>query len=222
MRIWTVQLDRLLRTGMSPSGDTRWSALWLVAQVLLFGLSYGAVMGTFGGVAGERLLQIGYSAVKVPLLLLVTFIVSLPSFFVLNTLFGVRGDFAAAVRSLLATQAVLTIILAALSPYTALWYRSSADYNSAIVFNGLMFAIATFTAQWLLRRIYRPLIARNPRHRWLLRTWSVLYAFVAIQLAWVLRPFVGDPHKTVQFFREDAWGNAYVVVAHMLWDLILR
>ena len=50
-------------------------------------------MGTFGGLHGDRPLQLLYSALKVPLLLLVTFCLSLPSFFVLNTILGVRADF---------------------------------------------------------------------------------------------------------------------------------
>jgi len=40
----------------------------------------------------------------------------------------------------------------------------------------------------------------------------VLYVFVAVQLAWVLRPFVGSPNVPTRFFRENAWSNAYGVV----------
>jgi hypothetical protein len=35
-------------------------------------------------------------------------------------------------------------------------------------------------------------------------------------MAWVLRPFVGDPNQPTHFFREGAWGNAYVEVARMI------
>ena len=40
--------------------------------------------------------------------------------------------------------------------------------------------------------------------------WMFLYVFIAIQSAWVLRPFVGAPDLPVRFFREEAWDNAYV------------
>ena len=119
-----------------------------------------------------------YSAVKVPLLLLATLMLSLPSYFVLNTLLGVRSDFAAAWRAVVASQAGLTIILVSLAPITAFWYASTSNYRSAILFNALMFAVASAGAQLMLRRAYRPLIEREPKHRWLLRTWIVLYAFV--------------------------------------------
>jgi hypothetical protein len=85
------------------------------------------------------------------------------------------------------------------------------------VFNGMMFAIASLTAQWLLRQYYRPLIARNPHHRRLLWGWLIVYTFVAIQMAWLLRPFVGAPKLEVRFLRPDAWDNAYVFVARLVW-----
>jgi hypothetical protein len=188
----------------------------LAMLVLAFGMSYGAAMGTFGGVAGDRWLQVVYSAVKVPILLLATCALSLPSFFVLNTLVGLRDDFAVALRALLAAQAGLTIILVALAPLTLLWYASSAAYHAAILFNALMFTVASAGAQVMLRRAYRPLVARDPRHRVLLRLWLVVYAFVGIQMGWMLRPFVGEPARPVEFFREDTWGNAYVIVARMV------
>ena len=66
--------------------------------MLIFGFAYGAAMGSFGGVAGERAWQLLYSAVKAPLLLLATFAIGLPFFFVLNTLYGLRRDFREALR----------------------------------------------------------------------------------------------------------------------------
>jgi hypothetical protein len=181
----------------------------LVTLLIGFGAIYGAVMGSFGGWGGDRWRQVIFSAVKVSLLLLATYALSVPSYFVLNTLAGVRRDFGRALQALAATQTSLTIILASLTPLTAVWYVSCANYNAAILFNALMFGVASLAAQQTLRRYYRPLIAGAPRHRWLLRAWMVIYAFVGIQMAWVLRPFVGMPGLEVRFFRQGAWGNAY-------------
>ena len=79
-----------------------------------------------------------------------------------------------------------------------------------------MFAVASLGAQWILRREYRPLIRKDVRHLWMLRAWIVIYVFVGIQMAWVLRPFIGDPLKAVQFFREGSWSNAYEEVWKIL------
>ena len=152
--------DIVLRGELSAPGATPERRLpvlaSLIAAIVAYGMFYGAVMGSYGGANGWRLWQAVYSAAKVPLLLGATFWLSLPFFFVLNTLLGLRDDFRRVVRALAGTQAVLTLILASLAPITAFWYVSTTDYQNAILFNGEMFAIASFGAQWLLRREYPP------------------------------------------------------------------
>jgi hypothetical protein len=216
--------DNLLRGERLPARGTRDQRLpvfgSLILAIVVYGMFYGGVMGSYGGVSGLRLWQAVYSAVKVPLLMITTFLLSLPSFFVLNTLFGLRDDFARVVRALISTQAGLTVILSALAPFTAFWYVSGSNYEPAILFNGMMFAVASSSAQWMLRREYIPLIESNPKHRWMLRTWIVIYVFVGIQMGWVLRPFIGNPKAPVQFFREGSWSNAYEVVLQMIWDVL--
>ncbi len=214
-------LSRPLRWLDHPAGVLRArpaSLRTLLSIIVIFSITYGLVMGSFSVDGHLRGRQMLYSSLKMPLLLLATFAISLPSFFVLNTLMGVRDDFKLALRSVAATQAGLTIVLASLAPITAFWYASSAVYERAILFNALMFALASLAAQWLLRRLYRPLIARDARHRLLLRCWLVIYAFVGIQMGWLLRPFIGHPGVKTEFFRAESWGNAYVVV----WELIVK
>jgi hypothetical protein len=222
MHAFLVRADDVLRRRPRGAGEgaVRSPVGWLAADVVVFGIVYGAVMGLFGGVFGDRMWQVCFSALKVPLLLVVTFLLGLPCFFVLNTLLGLRQDFADALRALLAAQAGLAIILASLAPLTAFWYASSGDYHQALLFNGLMFAVASFSAQGLVRAYYRPLVARDRRHRWMLWTWLGLYVFVGIQMAWVLRPFVGAPDQPVQFIRAESWGNAYEVVLRLVWRAI--
>ena len=199
--------DRLLRPAtpaVGPGGA-------LVAATA-FGLAYGLAMGTFSGVWDGRSLQMLYSAVKVPILLTATFAVALPSFFVLNTLAGVRDDFGRVLRALLAAQAGLTLVLASLAPLTVAFYAGTTDYNAAILFNAGCFGVASLAGQSLLKRFYRDMEASDPRHRSLRRLWLVLYAFVGVQAGWVLRPFIGKPGSPEVFFRDGAWGNAYVEV----------
>ncbi len=218
-----VQIDDILRCRRAVQSRPAGSALlWMVGCILAFGMPYGAVMGAFGGIRGERLWLAVYSALKVPLLLLGTSLIAWPSFFVLNTLAGLRRDFARATTALMATQAGLAIVLASLAPLTIVWYASSAGYADAVRFNGTMFAIACVAGQWLLRDHYRVLKERDARHRWMFWIWLAIYVFVAIQMAWVLRPFVGDPSSPVEFLRGDKWGNAYLVVARLIYDAVVH
>jgi len=215
-----ARIDQMLRGRREPSPTAiRASTFWHFSTMLTAaGCWYGAVMGAFNGTALPRPAQITFSSVKMPLLLLATFWLTVPSFFVINTLLGLRSDFAESLKKLIAAQAILTIVLASLSPLTAFWYVSVPDYQDAIIFNAAMLTIASAAAQWSLRRDYRPLITRNPRHRWMLRAWLLIYSFVGIQMGWVLRPFIGDPALPTTFFRKNAFTNAYAFVAHLLFE----
>lgn len=148
---------------------------------------------------------------------MVTFVVALPSFFVLNTLLGVRDDFGDVLRALGDTQAVVAMVVSSLAPLTLFWYVLTTEYDCALVWNALMCLVASVARQIVLWRNYRPLVARNPVHRNLLLAWLVLFAFVGIQLGWVLRPFVGSPGAPTQFFRSGVWGNASTEVFSTVW-----
>jgi len=210
------QADAALRVGSARPGGfgppVELSLRSRLGLIVIFGMFYGAVMGAHGG----RPLQVLYSALKVPLLLSVAFLLGLPTFFVVNSLFGLRKDFSKALGALLSAQAGLTVILASLAPITAFVYVSGVSYQPAILFNALAFGAASVGAQGILRREYRDLIAENRAHRLMLRSWLVIYIFVGVQMGWVLRPFIGNPDQPIQFFREDGWTNAYVAVAEII------
>lgn len=221
MRGGLLQVDALLRRpDLESTGGLRRAVTVATVLIVIFGMLYGAVMGMYGGIGAIE--QITYSALKVPILFGVTFLICVPSYFVLNTLLGLRGDFDQAVGALALSQAGLTVILASLAPYTALWYCSTDHYRAAIFFNGLMFAVASFTSQAILWRLYAPLIARDSRHRLMAFVWLALYVFVAIQMAWVLRPFIGDPRAEPEFLRPNSWSNAYVAIANMVREVLGR
>ena len=184
----------------------------LICFVLVCGFFYGAVMATYTGLAPGRYHQLIYVGLKVPLLILVTFALCLPSFFVVNAVFGLGDDFGDALHALMATQACVCVVLASLAPVTGLFYLSLTDYVQVVLLNTVMFTVACVGAQLVMRRYYDSLILLNPAHRRMLYFWFFLYAFVGIQMGWVLRPFIGDPDVPVEFFRSDAWGNAYIKI----------
>ena len=215
MRNFFQRADAILR-----GQDDGFSLARSVRYCVVFGLIYGAAMGCFSGLGIERWQQILYSACKVPLLLIVSFSFALPPFFVMNTLLGVRDDFAQVLRAILETQAGLAMVLVSLAPLTLGFYISSSNYEAAVLFNFAMFAIASFSAQLILRRRYRLLILQRPIHLRLMWAWLACYGFVGVQMGWVLRPFIGAPNAPTHFFRAGAWGNVYEVLLAMLWKIV--
>lgn len=185
-------------------------------MILIFSPFYGAVMGSYSATEPERVWLAVFSACKAPMLLLVTSLLCLPGFFVLNTVLGLRDDLREALQAILAGQAAVSIALASIAPITLVWYLSDATYRAALFFNMGVFAAATVAGQITMFRYYRPLIHREPRHRIGLATWLFLYIFVGIQMGWLLRPFIGNPTEPPQFFRPEPFSNAYVVIWHMI------
>jgi hypothetical protein len=218
MRAVLAETDDFLRAA-GRFDPTRWTerpVWWLLVIVLGFAPVYGGMMGSFNLDSPERIWQVVFSALKVPLLLLATGLLCLPGFFVLNTLLGLRDDFRESAQAILAGQAGLSIALASLSLLTRFWYFSTSSYRAALLFNAGMFTLATIAGQIVMLRYYRVLIRRNRRHQTMLYAWMVMYAFVGIQMGWVLRPFVGSPGLKVSFFRAEPFSNAYVVVARLI------
>jgi hypothetical protein len=215
MRTFLQHADALLR-GESEVASWRRSFACSVA----FGFLYGAAMGCFGGLGEDRWLQIIFSALKVPILLLATFALALPPFFVVNTLLGTRDDFPIALRAILETQAGVALVLASLAPLTLGVYVSFDSYEFAVLFNFAMFALAACSAQIILVRRYKALAAQRAIHMRLMWIWLACYCFVGAQLGWSLRPFIGAPDAPVRFFRGVLGGNVYEVLGTMIMKLL--
>lgn len=188
----------------------------LVAVIVVAGLVAGASIGTYGFDSSGRLFGVFFAAIKVPLLLLTAAAIALPGFFVISTVRGLRGDWPAVLAGILQAQAVIAVVLAAIGPITMFLYLSGLSYRYALLWNGVVFLIATTVGQAVLRRACANLVKSDPRHRAMLRLWTVMYAFVGIQMGWTLRPFLGAPGAVPTFFRDEPFTNAYVVVLKLI------
>ena len=209
-----ASIDQFLHAGGRRTDETVAPALWFLIVFVCAG-AYGATMAAFYGFEGDRLRMVAYGCIKVPMLFLVTLALAVPFFYVVNLLAGVGDDFPRVRRALIDYQVTVALQLVALAPITMVVNFAEARYETAQVWSTLMFGVAAWNARRSLTLTYRDLEAAQPTHRWLRHGWFALYAFVGVQMAWTLRPFVGNPDLPAQFFR-DTIGNAYVNVARIL------
>ena len=208
-----THVDRLLKPSLPQQSEaSQPHARDIATAIVLCAFCYGMAMGS----SDARALQMLYSGLKLPILLVVTCLLCFPAFFIANTLAGLRNDFPEAIRAIWTSQAVVAITLASLTPLTLFWYISSDVYRLAILFNALMMTIATIGGQIKLWSTYRRLIARNRKHLVMVWFWLFCYAFVGIQMGWTLRPFIGSAAAETTFFRSEAFSNAYVVVFRLI------
>ena len=94
--------------------------------------------------------------------------------------------------------------------------RRVVSYRGAIALNLIVFAVAGICAQGVARGRLQTLLKRDARHLKLWLTGFAIWAFVAVQLAWNLRPFVGSPEFPIEFLRADAFSNVYLGLLKIL------
>jgi hypothetical protein len=190
------------------------TALWT-----LIGLSalYGAAAGAYAGPA-----QALSAAIKLPLLFLGTLAICFPGFFVIQVLVGSRLRLAQVLALVLGALSLSAILLAAVVPISAFFLFTGANYYFLTLLHVLIVLGAGLLGMSALhdglafacekRGVY-PKKAMT-----IMKVWAVLFAFVGIQMAWNLQPFVGDRGKPFELFRHNE-GNFYTAVVYSLGKL---
>ncbi len=169
MRQWFRQLDSILRgdaTRMSAlqSGRIEASVGGLTIVVVLLGALYGLCMGSYAVVRGadQAVMQLVASAVKLPLLFLLTLVVTFPSLYVFNALVGSRLSIAAVLRLLMAMLGVMLAVLASLGPIVVFFALSTDSYPFMKLLNVAMAAVAgVLGLSFLLRTLHRLVLAQR-------------------------------------------------------------
>ena len=215
MTFTLTRADSALRALLRPDAPAM-SLPKLAILVALCGALQGALMGSYALFNGGSALFMLWAAFKVPLFLGVAAALCFPALRITYYLVGLSDEFAPMIRALAAAQAAFAAILAAMAPFVLVFYASGLSYRGALILNLTVFALAGLAAQNVARGRLQTLLKREPRH---LKLWAIgfgMWAFVAVQLAWNLRPFIGSPDMAVAFLRPDAFSNVYLA----LWKIL--
>ena len=212
--------------------------IWALARLfltvsILMAVLYGAVMGATNLLQGsemllkEKLAMIVITAIKVPALFLLTFLIVVPPIYVSNAFVGARLEFRQMFALLLAAVAISSTILASMASVAFFFALTSKSYHFIKLLHVLFFAYAGITGLVYLTKCIHEMAVEVPfsqRRRTpvlVFIVWILLYMFVGTQLAWVLRPFVGSPNEPFQVFRERR-GNFYESVGYSIGRVIVE
>ncbi len=193
-------------------------AVALVAFCLVFFGAFGAVLGASSGVV-----QALVSAVKLPLLFLLTMVICFPTLHILNLLFGAKHSTGQLAVLLVASLAATGTILVGFLPVSLFFLMTNDSYSFFKLLNVAILAIAAFYGVRFLangmRTLHDGLDQRQaPNRNSVLTLWILLYAFVGSQLAWVTRPYFGVPDMQFEVFRAQR-GNFFVDIVDALQEL---
>ncbi|MBC7783944.1 MAG: hypothetical protein H7144_08890 [Burkholderiales bacterium] len=161
-------LDRILRgeaTSLESIRENRFDipVVGVSFVLTLLGMVYGACMGLFSLTASgsEENMQILATTLKVPLLFLLTLLVTFPSLYVFNALFGSRLRLGTMLRLMIGSLAVLLAVLSSIGPIVGFFSISSTSYSFMVILNVVVFAAAGFLGLgFLLQTLHRLTIAQ--------------------------------------------------------------
>ncbi len=160
-------IDRLLRGHYTSEAALRTGGIavplrTLAIGSLILGAFYGASMGLFSGLnagAGNgSWLQVFASAVKVPILFLLTLVVTFPSLYVVSALARSRLQTGDTMRVLLGAVTVNLALLASLGPVAAFFTLSTDSYPFMKLLHVLFFTVSGFAGLGFLRRALRTIL----------------------------------------------------------------
>jgi hypothetical protein len=193
------------------SSDRLGESLVLLSVVVLFTGLYGASMGFPGGAR-----QAISSAIKAPLLFLLTLLVCLPVLHVTSVRMGSGLTLSQTICLTLWGLALNSLLLASFAPISA-FFGLGSGYHFLKLFHVAVLAVCGIWAMGTLQRGIAILGEQTQGApglgAGLFRVWVLVFAFVCSQMTWTLRPFIGEPHLPFQLFRRrDREMNFYSAV----------
>jgi hypothetical protein len=189
-----------------------------LGTVLVLGGLYGGVAGAYSGP-----LQAVAAAVKLPFLFLATFVVCFPAFYIVQVLVGSRLRLLQVVVLVTSALALTAVVLAAFVPVPAFFLITGANYYFQHLLHIAVVGAAGLFGMYALHDGLTTICERRgvyPRKAiTIMRLWAVLFGFVGIQMAWNLRPFLGDrnqPFRVIGHYQ----GNFYEAVIYAMKQLV--
>ena len=148
------QLDRILRGDATrpehlKKAEIEIPIVGISVTIICLAIVYGFCMGVFALVRGfensaytSALMQTSASMCKVPLLFMLTLLVTFPSLYVFNALAGSKLKMVPVLKLLIASLSVNIAVLASMGPILAFFSLSTPNYSFIVLLNVIVFAVA--------------------------------------------------------------------------------
>jgi len=194
--------------------------LSLLLFLVILSSMYGAIMGSYHGAA-----QAVAAAVKLPALFCLVLVICFPAFFIIQSILGSRLRILQMIAMILSGFVLTLAIMISFTPVVIFFLLTGSNYyflqllHISILglsgFFGMKSIIDALKFSCEKKNVY-PQIGVT-----VFKFWVVILAFVGIQLAWNLRPFLGDRGEPFQLFRKYE-GNFYTAIVYSIEQLSNR
>ena len=179
---------------------------------------YGIVMGSYNG-----FLQAISSGIKVPLLFSLALLVCFPAFFIIQHVLGSKLDFWQMFKVILSGFVMVALVMVSFAPIVIFFLITGDNYSFLKLLHVAIFGLSgLFGMKTILDALKFSCEKKNVYPKVgvvVFRFWIVILAFVGMQLAWNLRPFIGNREIQFELFRKRE-GNFYLSVIRAAGDLV--
>jgi hypothetical protein len=201
-------MNRLLRSPADVARDCKEDRdVATVAASAILAIAVGAVL--FGAAVGSwrGSAQIGFAAVKLPVVTLGTLALCVPAFYAIAAVFGRPWSLRAAISIMLVAGARFSLVLLAATPVVWLTINLGASYDAVKLVASLAYALAGLAALALLLEG----LGKGPGRIATVVSFVGVFLVVGGQMAWILRPYLGTPGRDeiTLFTQEHEGGLAY-------------
>lgn len=154
---------------------------------------FGASMGLFR--PGPQILS---SAIKLPLVLLLTAALTVPAYAAMRWVQGAQVDLRQDILLFLSALGLTSLVLAALAPVVLLGVLTGLGYHATILAVVACTGVAGLVGVGAFVRAARRIAGRRRVAAW---TAALVFSVVGMQMAWTLRPFVARPRADFALIR---------------------
>ena len=196
------------------------TVLWgQIALIFMCTLIYGLIMGSYNGVYQSLL-----SGFKLFGLFFLTILICFPSFYIVQIVLGSKIRMNQLLIMLLSGLVMVTTIMVAFSPIVLFFQLSGGNYHFIRL---LHIAIFIFSGIFGMRIVLESLKnACENQHVYpkigldVFKFWTIIFAFVGLQLSRTLRPFIGHKDMPFQIFRQNSDGNVYGAIFRSMGEML--
>jgi len=204
--------EEIIRT--EKTGRLIWQLILLVTGLTFF---YGLVMGFYSG-----FLQALTAGAKVPVLFFLSLVICFPAFFILQFILGSKMKMSQMAAIILSGFVLTAAIMVSFTPIVVFFVLTGGNYHFLQLLHVAIFVLSgVFGMKTVLDALKFSCEEKKIYPQTgvvVFRFWVVILAFVGIQLAWNLRPFLAEKDTTYALFRKYE-GNFYAAVIYSLQQL---
>lgn len=189
----------------------------LMVSTLLFYAVFGFIIGL-----SHSLPQALASTFKVPILFILTTIISFPTLYFFLAILGLKQNFYQLASFTLVCLTIISGVLVVFAPISFFFLVTTSNYYFFKLLNVIIFAVSGFVGVYIFYKNIDMVIVKSvevvfqKRIKTFLKLWLLMFGFIGCQLSYTLSPFFGDPTKDFIFFTELNYNFFTDIIASFL------